>query len=328
MEFNNIKSAVFRRINYQPIALSRYHNTVSNCKSAKKDTLLFSDQDSNKATNSEISHIGSTMPKSTRSKFQTQKIIKPLAEIVAEPIIKAALQIEKQSASIPWDEIDSTLQLSKKNIQRVKEIHMPDRETRPSSSLKPSQTKLDNYLFSHRNSIQEEVKNIFSGQNADGKSFAVQTDERFIKDEGKTLINFIYKSRPSTAVKHDTEDISKSLLIKKYDNKSSKVLSARKMILDKKMVFTPTQTEKALGTSVETGTNPSRIKVKIKSRNRMYYLNTAANYSASTTQQGSDMLNTHKGNTRSGNLKNKRGITFTPMSYKSLTPSRLLSFNF
>ncbi|OMJ70548.1 hypothetical protein SteCoe_31450 [Stentor coeruleus] len=314
-------------MNYKPIALSRYQTTETTHKRAKKDTLLYSDQNSNKMTNSEISHIGSTMPKSTRSKFQTQKIIKPLTEIIAEPIIKAALQIEKQTASIPWDEIDTTLQLSKKNIKRVKEIHMPDHETRPSSSIKQSETKLDNYLFSHKNSIQEEVKNIFSGQNAEGMSFAVQTDEKFLKDEGKTLINFINKSRPVTAVKRDAEDISKSLHIKKYDNRSNKILSARQTISYKKIVFSPTSNEKSIGASIETGTNPSRIKVKIKTRNRMCYFNTAVNYSTSIGQQGS-VINTYKGNNRSGKLKNKSGIMFTPMSYKSLTPSRLLSFNF
>lgn len=328
MDFNNNKAAVFRRMQQSSLALTR-NNTAENLHfRVKRKPISFTNLGLHRNIKSEIIQIGSTMPKSTMSMFYSQKYIKPPAEIAAEPIIKAAIQIDRQTASIPWERIDVTLQVSKKNIKRAKEIHLPIKETKTSFVIKPAKTKLEEFLASHRNSIHDEVKNIFAGQNFDTQSFAVQTDEMIVTDGAQTLVELIDKTRPISPIKSETDDFIKSIQIKKYENKPIKNTPVRPLSSGKKMHFTQNCTENSLGLPADNGNTPSKIRVKIKMKNRAHNQKAATPCNMCNTLPGPQSLAPFGVSLKGNKMKSKYGAMFIPVSNKSLTPNHFLNITF
>lgn len=328
MDFNNNKAAVFRRMQQSSLALTR-NNTAENLHfRVKRKPISFTNLGMHRTIKSEIMQLGSTMPKSTMSMFYSQKYIKPPAEIAAEPIIKAAIQIDRQTASIPWERIDVTLQVSKQNIKRAKEIHLPIKEAKTNFVIKPAKTKLEEFLASHRNSIHEEVKSIFAGQNFDTQSFAVQTDEMIVTDGAQTLVELVNKTRPISPIKPEVDDFIKSIQIKKYDNKPIKNTPLRPLSSDKKIHLTQNCTENSLGLPSDNGNTPSKIRVKIKMKNRVHNQKAATPCNMCNTLPGPQSLAPFGVSLKGNKMKSKYGAMFIPVSNKSLTPNHFLNITF
>ncbi|OMJ92515.1 hypothetical protein SteCoe_4758 [Stentor coeruleus] len=328
MDFNNNKAAVFRRMQQCSFALTRNNTTENLHFRVKRKPMSFTNLGIHKNIKSEIMQLGSSMPKSTMSMFYSQKYIKPPAEIAAEPIIKAAIQIDKQTASIPWERIDVTLQVSKQNIKRAKEIHMPIKETKTNFIIKPTKTKLEEFLSSHRNSIHEEVRNIFAGQNFDTQSFAMQTDEMIVTDGAQTLVELINKTRPISPIKSESDDFIKSMHVKKYENKPIKNTPVKPLGSDKKIPFIQNCTENSLGLLADNGNNSSKIKVKIRMKDRAHTQNIATPCNMCNTLPGPQLLAPYGVSLKGNKMKSKYGTMFIPVSNKSLTPNHFLNITF
>ena len=104
----------------KPSSASRRYNSEVKRNPFKKDCVSFTVLLGKKYNNGEGIQIGSSMPKSTKSKSHTQKLIRPPTELVPDLILKAARQIDEQNAHIPWNKLDMTLQESKKRKYKEK----------------------------------------------------------------------------------------------------------------------------------------------------------------------------------------------------------------
>ena len=127
MSVTQHNSSIFLRIHQRPRTSKKRESwEVHSSQPLKKQAKSFLEFSKGSKNPTESSfHLGSTMPKPSNSINITHKAIKPPTEILANSIIKASKDIEKQSGSIHWNEINSTLQDSKKNILRLREIYLP-----------------------------------------------------------------------------------------------------------------------------------------------------------------------------------------------------------
>ena len=78
--------------------------------------------------------LGSALPKSKIGRVGLSQTIKPPSQIAANPILKAAKKIDLQTASIPWQDLATTVKESKSNFSRIKEIYLPTHHHSSSSS--------------------------------------------------------------------------------------------------------------------------------------------------------------------------------------------------
>jgi hypothetical protein len=128
---------------------------VKTLKKRKNIHPCFNSLDSTFYSNSD--QIGSSFPKSSFCKRSSPSSIRPPSIISANPILKAADQLDKQTASIPWESLSSTLQKSKSNFRKLKEIHHPTnsfKDLKKSSFLKPFPTKITEKFKITRSKLQ------------------------------------------------------------------------------------------------------------------------------------------------------------------------------
>ena len=323
--------SVPKRINYRPNSAIRKTISSTPNNKLKKDPISFDDLPGSTITKhnkSTVLKIGSSMPKSSLTLKRSNKIIRPPAEIEATPILKAAQQIDEQTISIQWRNIDNVLQYSKQNITRLKEIYMPLRYSKFTET--PSKTKEKfhkdthrSFLEPHTNSIQEEVKEIFNSPDKDKTSFAVQTDNEVVF-ENKSLLDYISQARKNSPIKID-RSIENALQIKKFQS-CEKKKKQKKIFNSCKKIKVEVEDERPLMITSNNSYAPSKILIKIRQKMR----------DSSMTNPGNMVdLSEKLGNTtcygiqmKGKKVKSRYGAMFVPQSDYSLTPNHFLNNNF
>ena len=105
----------------------------------KKANLRISNKSVDLIRIGDFTRIGSALPKSNIERIGLSQTIKPPSQIAANPILKAAKKIDLQTASIPWHDLSKTIQDSKTNFSRIKEIYMPTHHHSSSTNLASTQ---------------------------------------------------------------------------------------------------------------------------------------------------------------------------------------------
>ena len=174
-----------------------------------------------------FSRIGSAFPKSNVNSFRLSQTIKPPSQIAANPILKAAVKIDMQTASIPWEDLSKTLHHSKSNFARIKEIYRPMHLRNPgfsSGSVKKSQSS---------NNLNLKLK-----QN--------KTESRETQPEQtRPTSNFVINSKTSTAIRFnkpldsETDDPDQMNLISLENLDWSRKLKLDKLFEQGKCYRTP-----------------------------------------------------------------------------------------
>jgi hypothetical protein len=313
MKIANHNVVILKRFNKKPLGLKTVSKNIDKSSQDLKNTKIFD----------EHFQIGSALPKSTLTFFNAPKPIRPPSEIFAQPILRAAFEIDMQTASIPWEDYQETLKISKTNLTKVKEIYRPLRKNLSQKILHTkSEDGLDDFLKSHRSSIREEIKQIFE------REISKQESPAKVKNSRKSFSASFYrpKTHASRNLNHSSlkpvESITQSLSIKKFENIRTQESNSRPITSEKSTISTNKQ---KLCDSSDLNLNSSNIAVRIKKRN-MIITESASSKAIHSNPQGEFLLPApFAGKFKGRKIQSKFGAMFVPLSLNPITPNHFLN---
>lgn len=279
--------------------------------------------------------IGSSLPKASLSYYNAPKAVRPPSEIFAQPILRAAFEIDMQTASIPWEDMELTLQSSKSTLTRVREIYRAPKykkseietKTVPAHDLEPSsepsaEPAADISLKSHRSSIREEVKTIFNNEEIK-KNTKETPKKRNIRSA--SFSNIVRRPRPSTSGKVE-ELMINSLLVKKIQHTRTKTASNNISRYDK---LNSSQHKMKFFEMGKVSLAPSNISVQIKKKNIIISESAAFQFNENFSLFSDNSFNAPFAGKMKGNkVQSKFGAMFTPAASLTVTPNHFMNNNF
>jgi hypothetical protein len=283
----------------------------------------------NKPSKNTSIQLGSSLPKTCKNFSHTQKIIKPPTEIVPDTVIKESKKIDKQTALIHSAELNTTLEHSKKNISRLKEIYLPIRSFKQTLEEKHKPYKTNEFFSSHRNSIKEEIKFIFSSQTQETKISQGNQTEYESEKQTRSLLDYINKDRLFISPKNE-KDLGKPLLITKFSNKvihnQPKIKKRTGSVKD--ILHTISTPDEFPITVPQLFHIPSKISVKIKKKRKPPSLSIENSFSQIyKTLPYSETTASYYAILKGSKIKSKFGAMFTPNQSTTLTPNHFLNFD-
>ena len=308
MKIANHNVVILKRFNKTPVGLKQVSQTVEKSLSNTLNSKIFDDH----------IQIGSSLPRSTLTFFNASKAIRPPSEIFAQPIIRAAFEIDMQTASIPWEDYEETLKNSKTNIAKVKEIHRPAKKHHTQKIVLPKNDDgLDDFLKSHRSSIREEVKSIFEMENSKPETQAKPQ----LKRQSRSA-SYLRPVKQFLKVKKSKVDLDSALFIKKYENSRTGTVHSRAFTSDKYKLIRNTQ--KASDSNDLNLT--ANFHVRIKKKDTVITESAVYNVSDSFSIFPESSLNApYAGKFKGQKIRSKYGAMFTPAANETLTPNHFLS---
>lgn len=264
--------------------------------------------------------IGSTLPRASLTYYAAPKVIRPPSEIFAQPILRAAFEIDMQTASIPWEDINLTLKSSKNSLTRMQEMyHNPKHPYPVKETIQESDSSVELSLRSHRSSIREEIKSIFNNKIMEKE--LKKPKKRPIRSA--SLSNFkMSKPRPATSGKVEELMIG-SLLVKKIDHNRVKTAVNGSFVYDKQNNVHRRIRVPYIG---DTKLTPTNISVQIKKKNVVISESAAFQLFDNFSIFDDKGFNApYAGRMRGNKVQSKFGAMFIPAASGTITPNHFLN---
>jgi hypothetical protein len=305
-------------------SLSQKHSKSSTKVKNSPSQVSLSEFYIDKALQSEL-HLGSSLPKSASNFHYINKVVKPHTEIVGDSILKAAYQIDQQTANIHWGEIRTVLRKSMTNMSRIKEIHHPIKNTvekQEKNTKEPS--SFYDFLDSNLESFKEEVKSIFEDGREKNKPVEEMLSNEKSRKRENSLLDYIKRSKVIGKMKIEN-DINRSICVSKYKMTRKKLNMKR--ATHSEIEFSKVEDTKNVSLAISPSSTP-KMYVKITRKHRVS--------DCESHQADCKMCNTlpetpqnapYSVQMKGRKMKSNFGAMFVPAFNSTLTPNHFLNFS-